>query len=294
MLARLDAAAETTGTPIATVTAGAGYPYGKIFGGIENRNVAAVIQTKAELIRSPVPLCRFRFDARHDIVKRPRGKVLRAGKPLKHGRFLHSRSRDCSRCDLKALCISKGRMTKSVVIGDHHPSLLRSCRRRDRRSAEDNCLYQRHRWPSEGYHGEAKTWHGLARAVTRGLRNMRIQALLTAAAVKLKRLVEAALAMWIFMLAAIAYAIDTHIVRRLRSPPPDCQRALQRPLLRWSRDPGPASGLRFVPRTGTRGLIFVGLGVSCNRLPVRGDRGGSAPAGATDGGRTACAVAAPE
>ena len=218
MLARLDAAAEMTGAPIATVTADAGYAYGKIFGGLEDRNIAAVIPTKAEPIRSPVPLRRFRYDAKHDIVKCPRGKVLRPGKPVKHGRFFHSRSRDCSRCDLKALCISKGRMTKSVVIGDHHPALLRARRRRDRWSAEDDRLYQRHRWRSEGYHGEAKTWHGLARAVRRGLQNMRIQAFLTAAAVNLKRLAGAILATLLSMLAAIAGAIEAPIARRLPSP----------------------------------------------------------------------------
>ena len=54
---------------------------------------------------------------------------------------------------------------------------------------------RRHRWRSEGYHGEAKTWHGLARAVRRGLDNMRIQAFLTAAAVNLKRLAGAILAL---------------------------------------------------------------------------------------------------
>jgi transposase len=41
MLARLDAAAAVTGTPIATVTADAGYAYGKIFGGLERRSIAA-------------------------------------------------------------------------------------------------------------------------------------------------------------------------------------------------------------------------------------------------------------
>ncbi|MQP68220.1 IS5/IS1182 family transposase, partial [Niveispirillum sp. SYP-B3756] len=35
---------------------------------------------------------------------------------------------------------------------------------------------------------EAKTWHGLGRAVRRGLDNMQIQAYLAAAAVNLKRL----------------------------------------------------------------------------------------------------------
>jgi transposase-like protein len=39
--------------------------------------------------------------------------------------------------------------------------LLRARRRRERWSKEDQQLYQRHRWRSEGFHGEAKTWHGL-------------------------------------------------------------------------------------------------------------------------------------
>ncbi len=51
--------------------------------------------------------------------------------------------------------------------------------------------YRRHRWRSEGFHGEAKTWHGLARAVRRGLQNMKIQAFLTATAINLKRLATA-------------------------------------------------------------------------------------------------------
>lgn len=92
-------------------------------------------------------------------------------------------------------------MTKSVVIGDDHPALLRARRRRERWSDEDRRLYQRHRWRSEGFHGEAKTWHGLARAVRRGLDNMRIQAFLTAAAINLKRLAAALTALlfeWLF------------------------------------------------------------------------------------------------
>jgi hypothetical protein len=73
--------------------------------------------------------------------------------------------------------------------------LLRARRRRERWSAEDLRLYQRHRWRSEGFHGEAKTWHGPARAVRRGLANMKIQAYLTAAAINLKRLAAAILAL---------------------------------------------------------------------------------------------------
>jgi len=191
LLARLDAAEKTTGVKIETVTADAGYAHAKIYGGLERREIAAIIPAKTEPIRSPVPMRRFRYDAKHDVLKCPRGKKLKAGRAVKHGRFFTSRARDCRRCDLAHLCLSKGRVNKAVVLGDDYPALLRARRRREKWSDEDRDLYQRHRWRSEGYHGEAKTWHGLARAVRRGLQNMRIQAFLTAAAVNLKRLAAA-------------------------------------------------------------------------------------------------------
>ena len=134
---------------------------------------------------------RFRYDARHDVLKCPRGKRLKPGRRVKHGRFFTSRARDCRGCDLARLCLSGGRTNKAVVLGDDYPALLRARRRRERWGDEDRRLCRRHRWRSEGYHGEAKTWHGLARAVRRGLQNMRIQAFLTAAAVNLKRLAAA-------------------------------------------------------------------------------------------------------
>jgi transposase len=196
VLERIDAAAATTGQTITTVTADAGYAYGKVYGGLERRGIDALIPAKAEPIKSPVPLRRFRYDARHDIAKCPRGKVLRPGRPIPHGRFFYSRARDCSRCSMASLCLSKGRLNKVLVISNEHPALLRARRRRERWTDEDQRLYQRHRWRSEGFHGEAKTWHGLARAVRRGLQNMRIQAFLTAAAVNLKRLAAALCALF--------------------------------------------------------------------------------------------------
>ena len=89
-----------------------------------------------------------------------------------------------------------------MVIGDDYPALLRARRRHARWGTQDRRLYQRHRWRSEGFHGEAKTWHGLSRAVRRGLDNMKIQAYLTAAAVNLKRLAAAVLAvLWAIRVA---------------------------------------------------------------------------------------------
>jgi transposase len=182
----------TTGIRIETVTADAGYAYAKVYGALERRGIDALIPAKAEPIKSRVPLRRFRYDAGHDILRCPKGRILRPGRPIKHGRFFYSKAKDCARCPLKRDCLSKGRVNKAVVVGDDYPALLRARRRRERWSREDRRLYQRHRWRSEGFHGEAKTWHGLARAVRRGLANMRIQAYLTAAAINLKRLATAA------------------------------------------------------------------------------------------------------
>jgi transposase len=193
IIERIDAAAITTGRKVETVTADAGYAYGKVYGDLERRGIDPVIPAKAEPIRSAVPLRRFRYDAKHDLLRCPRGKVLRPSRCVEHGRFFYSKARDCSRCSLAVLCLSKGRTNKAVVVSDDYPALLRARRRRLRWGKKEQRLYQRHRWRSEGFHGEAKTWHGLARAVRRGLHNMRIQALLTAAAINLKRLAAALL-----------------------------------------------------------------------------------------------------
>jgi hypothetical protein len=112
-----------------------------------------------------VPLGRFRYDARHDVVKCPRGKILTPGKVQKHGRFFVARTRSCRSCSLAKLCLSEGRSARAVMISADYPALLRARRRRERWSVEDQRLYQRHSWRSEGFHGEAKTWHGLSRAL---------------------------------------------------------------------------------------------------------------------------------
>ena len=201
---QVDEVRQTSGNEIKTVTADAGYAYGKVYGGLERRGIDPLIPAKAEPIKSRVPLRRFRYDAKHDILRCPRRRILRPARPIKHGRFFYSKAKDCARCPLKGDCLSKGRVNKAVVIGHHYPALLRARRRHARWSADDRQLYQRHRWRSEGFHGEAKTWHGLARAVRRGLANMKIQAYLTAAAINLKRLAAALLATFCAMCMALA------------------------------------------------------------------------------------------
>jgi transposase len=212
---QVDEVEATTGIGIKTVTADAGYAYAKVYGALERRGIDALIPAKAEPIRSRVPLRRFRYDAKHDILKCPRGRILRPARPIKHGRFFYSKAKDCAQCPLKGDCLSKGRVNKAVVVGYDYPALLRARRRRERWSAEDQRLYQRHRWRSEGFHGEAKTWHGLARAVRRGLINMKIQAYLTAAAINLKRLAAALLPLLLHWIAPWSLFAGPHRARAL-------------------------------------------------------------------------------
>ena len=117
--------------------------------------------------------------------------MLRPGKPLKDGRFFHSRVKDCAGRPLRGDCISKARLVRTVLTADDHPALLRARRRKLRKDEEDRRPCTRHRWRSEGFHGEVKTRHRLRRAVRRGLGNMKIQSCPTAAAINLKRLATA-------------------------------------------------------------------------------------------------------
>lgn len=214
----LDRIEALTGVPVSVATADAGYAYAKVYGMLEARKTVAVIPPKAEPIRSPVPMRRFRYDAKHDILKCPRGKALKAGRAVKHGRFFTSRAKHCRGCDLAGLCLSSGRVNKAVVLGHDYPALLRARRRRERWTDRDQELYRRHRWRVEGVHGEAKTCHGLARAVRRGLWNMRIQAYLTAAAINLKRLAAFAAALLLLVLEHAAERTPPSRAVKLTAP----------------------------------------------------------------------------
>ncbi len=188
---QVDEVRSAAGQEIGTAAADAGCAFAKVCGGLERRGIDSLIPAKREPAKSRVPLRRFRCDAKHDIMKCPRGKVLRPGKPRKHGRFFHAKAKDCARCPLKGDCLSKQSRRRTAVIGDDYPALLRGRRRTLRRSEEDRQLYRRRFRRSEGFRGETKTQHGLRRAVRRGLGNMKIQSCPTAAAINLKRLAAA-------------------------------------------------------------------------------------------------------
>ena len=69
----------------------AGYAYAKVFRALEDRGIEDVVPAKAEPRPGKViPTRRFKFDARHNLARCPRGKILRSkGKKLHQGAFRH-------------------------------------------------------------------------------------------------------------------------------------------------------------------------------------------------------------
>lgn len=196
--AQLDAIPPVTGQAIQTATMDGAYAITRVFASLERRGIEAIVPAKQE--RPPktiIPVRRFKLDARHGIVRCPRGRVLKPhGKPDRKGfQAYRARPHDCRSCPLRAACVSPGMERRAILLHKDHPALLRARRKRLRWGAREHRLYAQHRGRVEGIHGEAKTWHGLARALRRGLANMQIQAYLTAAVINLKRLAAALIAL---------------------------------------------------------------------------------------------------
>ena len=120
----------------------------------------------------------------------PRGWIYRA------------KARDCGGCGLRQRCVAPSVKVRTILIVSGYEALIRARRKKPRWGEEWRRLYSRHRWRVEGVHGEAKTQHGLRRAVRRGLKNVAIQVYLTAAVMNLKRL---AALLWHFLYCMYRY-----------------------------------------------------------------------------------------
>lgn len=196
MAERLDALEVTLGRRPGTVTADKAYGIGKVYKALSDRDIAAVIPPRPTTRPGNAkgfPMERFGYDALHDIVRCPRKQLMTPRSATKAGRWFRAAPDACRTCPLRAQCIPDGGPTRRVHITKHHVDVLRARRKRLAWGTAENHLCSRHRWWVEGAHGLAKTLHGMARAARRGLENMKIQALLTATAINLKRLAKAIL-----------------------------------------------------------------------------------------------------
>jgi hypothetical protein len=189
LLTQIERTEKTTGRKIETVTADMAYAHTENYSRLEERQTKAVIPVQT-LHTKPknIPIHRFKYDSRNEIVRCPRGKILRRSSRTDKGWVYRATNKDCGNCPLKACCISSTAKVRLILITDGYESLLRARRRWQNRDEDIRDKYKRHKWRVEGIHGEAKTQHGLRRAVRRGLANVSIQVYLTAMVMNLKRL----------------------------------------------------------------------------------------------------------
>ena len=189
LLKQIERTEQTTGKKIITVTADMAYAHTENYSQLEQRKTEAIIPVQTSHT-SPknIPIQRFKYDARNQIVRCPRGKILRRSCRTDKGWVYRVTNKNCRNCPLRSRCISSTAKVRLVLITDGYESLLRARRRWQKRDEDIQDKYRRHKWRVEGIHGEAKTQHGLRRAVRRGLANVSIQVYLTAMVMNLKRL----------------------------------------------------------------------------------------------------------
>jgi len=199
---------DATGKHVERVTGDAGYAHPKNYEKLEERGTDAIIPPqKPGGKRFSMPLTRFKYDGKHETVKCPAGKKLHRANRVKNGWMYKGRARDCRPCAYREQCVPSSAKVRMVLIVDGYESLLRARRRWSNLDDETKRLYTRHRWRVEGVHGEAKTQHGLRRAVRRGLANVCIQVYLTAAVMNLKRLAGVHFSQYLLIILSYYVAI---------------------------------------------------------------------------------------
>jgi transposase len=188
LLEMIESVESATGRKVNCVTGDAGYAHSRNYEALEEKGVDAIIPPQnMGRARKGMHISRFKYDSHNDVVCCPAGKKLCRVSRAKNGWLYRAKQRDCQYCKFKSDCVPASSKTRTVLIVNGYPSLLRARRRRARWDDEYR-IYNRHRFLVEGMHGEAKTQHGLRRAVRRGLDNVAIQVYLTAAVINLKRL----------------------------------------------------------------------------------------------------------
>jgi len=207
------------GQPLEAVTCDAGYAHAANYGLLEARGIEAIIPPqKMPRHGRGLPMALFQYDARHQIVRCPAGQVLtRRGRSSDGQGWMHHAGKAiCQACHHVRNCVPPSAKARVIRVSDHYEALLRARRRHRQRDERYVQLYRRHRWRSEGVHGEMKSMHGLRRAVRRGLANMRVQSLLTATVINLKRMAKAAESLLRSNLTR--YAVATRLTIRKRQP----------------------------------------------------------------------------
>jgi len=155
---------------------------------LQDKNIKTAIRPETKTCR-PDHFSRseFKYDRTKDCYTCPNGKLLKR-KSKNYNRIAYkSNKKECSLCPLKEKCISgKG----NFRIVSHYDSPCYEKARNWYHSEYGQAMQKLRGTILEGIMGQAKTYHGMAKARFRGLAKVQIQFLLTATAINLKKMVK--------------------------------------------------------------------------------------------------------
>lgn len=186
----VDEVSERLGEPPEVVCADAAYGSGRNRAELEERGVRLVSPPQKPITHTGdkyFTVEDFEYDEGHDEFVCPAGNRLRLignDKARPDRKKYRARGSECKVCELKGRCTRSPRRHLKVSV--YHAALIRL--RADSRTASFKRLYRSRAPVVEGVFAEAKQWHGLQRSWRRGLSKMRVQCLLVAAVINLKRL----------------------------------------------------------------------------------------------------------
>jgi len=206
----IERAIERTGSKPEAVCADSAYASGENAAGFEQRDIRLISPPRVVAGGRGDKGCfnieEFHYDEEKDEFICPAGQRLRqvgrmAGEP--HRRKYRASAKSCRGCSLKDQCTTSAVRCLNASI--YHGAMVRL--RADSKSEDFWDLYANRAPSIEGVFAEAKCWHGLRRAWRRGLAKMRIQSLLIAAVINLKRLIA-----FFIVIKALIKAIKARIV----------------------------------------------------------------------------------
>lgn len=170
------------------------YGVPEVYGELKRREILPTIPRRSSHTQKPrpghLPVSAFRYDPERDVYLCPQNKPLRrAAFEAKWQRY-HYRPRhsDCQGCPFRKACATE-KSVRTVIRAKEEEALTWAMEQLQTPQAVG--IMTERSVCAEGVAGEAKGFHGLRRALCRGLEKVTIQALLIAAVQNLKRLVKA-------------------------------------------------------------------------------------------------------
>lgn len=170
------------------------YGVGKIYSELKRRGILPVIPRRSPHSRKPkpgrLPISAFKYVAERDVYRCPQGQELkRTAYDHRWDRYHYRpKPRDCRGCPQRLQCSTKKTVRTIVRYPDQEAIEWALAYYQSPRGQQ---TFSQRGAIAEWVIAEAKGFHGLRRAVCRGIEKMKIQALLIATVQNLKRLIAA-------------------------------------------------------------------------------------------------------